>query len=131
MIARIKLDNFRLLPSLWIKTRLRRGRGEGQVAKFECLVTQCNGHHGRQCLNVKEANLLFGFRPSLDLKWGPQRNTKKKTRTETEKRGETGNENTVKERVIKIVTKTRIKKGGEGMTEQKRSEVIQQRTVKE
>ena len=79
----------------------------------------------------KEANLLFGFRPSLDLEWDPQRNTKKKTRIETEKRGETGNENTVKETVIKIVTKTRIKKGGEGKREQKRSEVIQQRTMKE
>ena len=98
-------------------------RGEGQVAKFECLVTKFNGHHGRQRLNVKEANLLFGFRPSLDLKWGPQRNTKKKTRIETEKRGETGNENTVNETVIKIMTKTRIKKGGGGKTEQKRSEV--------
>ena len=68
------------------------------------------------------------------MKWDPQRNTKKKTRIETEKRGETGNGNTVNEIVIKIVTKTRIKKaekGGEGKREQKRSEVIQQRTMKE
>ena len=44
MIARIKLDYFRLPWSLWIKTRLRRSRGEGQAAKFECLATECSGH---------------------------------------------------------------------------------------
>ena len=59
------------------------------------------------------------FLASNGIKWDPQRSTKKKTSRETEKRGETGNENTAKETVIKIVTKTRIKKGGEGKTEQK------------
>ena len=62
------------------------------------------------------------FLASNGIKWDPQRSTKKKTRRETEKRGETGNENTAKETVIKIVTKTRIKKGGEGKTaKEKRS----------
>ena len=68
-------------------------------------------HHGRRCLNIKVAKLLFGFRPSLDLKWDPKKNTKKKTRIETEKRQETRNENIVKGIIIKIVTETQIKKG--------------------
>ena len=50
---------------------------------------------------------------------------------ETEKRRETRNENIVKGIIIKIVTETQIKKGGEGKTVQKRSDVIQQRTMKE
>ena len=49
---------------------------------------------------------MFGFRPSLDLNWEPQKNTKKKTRIETEKRRETRNENIVKGIIIKIVTET-------------------------
>ena len=70
----LNLDFFRLSPSLWIKTRLRRGRGEGQVAKFECLVTKCNGHHVRQCLNRQ------GSEPSVrvsSLSWFEMGSSKK------------------------------------------------------
>ena len=89
----------------------RNCRDEGQVAKFECLVTECTGPSWPPMLNIKVAKLLFGFRPSLDLKWDPKKNTKKKTRIETEKRRETRNENIVKGIIIKIVTETQIKKG--------------------